>query len=239
MPKRPCSIVLTPDSEDILVADKFGDIFSLPLIPAEQPTAADASPGASSAASPPPPATSTFTPQASELTVHTKRNRQALLDQVISRTNPKAQRGTPRKVDEGFERHLLLGHVSLLTAVALGFDGQGRRYIITADRDEHVRVSRGTQEQAHVIESFCLGHEEFVSRLCVPEGMGDLLVSAGGDPELLVWKWKEGRLVAKAGLLALVNEIVPEATKVAVTGLWGWPGGSAESGTRIVAICER
>ncbi|KAF3762418.1 hypothetical protein M406DRAFT_265134 [Cryphonectria parasitica EP155] len=239
MPKRPCSIVLTPDNKDILAADKFGDVYSVPLIPSEQPpqpTTEGASPAASS---PPPPTRNAYTPQASELTVHTKRNRQALLDQVISKTNPKAHRGTPRRVDESFERHLLLGHVSLLTAVTLGFDAQGRRYIITADRDEHIRVSRGTREQAHVIEAFCLGHEEFVNRLCVPEGMGDLLVSGGGDPDLFVWRWRDGAALARADLLGAVKNTTPEATKVAVTALCSWRPSPTEAWTRVVVICER
>lgn len=248
MPKRPCSIVITPDNQDILSADKFGDVYSLPLLPSPdwKPETAAAT-AAIVAASPSSADTSEFKPQATELTVHTKRNRQALLDQQISRTNPKAQRGSQKKVEaEPFERYLLLGHVSLLTAVALGHDeddqgqGQGRRrYILTADRDEHIRVSRGTREQSYVIENFCLGHDDFVNRLCIPDGMGQLLVSAGGDPDVFVWRWKEGRLLAKAPLLQAVKEVVPQANKVAVTGLCCWPADSAEEGVRIVAICER
>lgn len=243
MPKRPCSIVLTPDNKDILAADKFGDVHSLPLVPvtedspAQPQPAAGTSPAAPSSASPPP-SESAFRPQATELTVHTKRNRQALIDQQVSRTNPKAQRGTPRRVLETFERYLLLGHVSLLTAIALGFDDQGRQYIITADRDEHIRVSRGTREQAHVIEAFCLGHEEFVNRLCIPEGSRDVLVSAGGDTEVFVWRWREGRLLARTDLLGEVQKVAPETGKIAVTGLCCWSGGSTE-GTRIVVTCER
>ncbi|KAJ4417395.1 tRNA (guanine-N(7)-)-methyltransferase non-catalytic subunit trm82, partial [Neurospora sp. IMI 360204] len=43
MPKRPCALALTPDNKTILSADKFGDVFSLPLLfsPSE-PTAAAA-----------------------------------------------------------------------------------------------------------------------------------------------------------------------------------------------------
>lgn len=262
MPKRPCSILITPDKKDILAADKFGDVYSLPLLPSEvssQPrppqeedTAAEAAsspvPGAPSpspapapnSASPPPSSTAApprapFKPQATELTVHTKRNLQALRDQQISRGN---LGGTPRRVVDAFERHLLLGHVSLLTAIALGLDERGRPYIITADRDEHVRVSRGTREQAHVVEAFCLGHEEFVNRIVVPEGMGRLLVSAGGDREVFVWRWREGRLVARTDLLGPVRQVVPGAAKLAVTGLCCWSGGETGA-TRVVVGCER
>lgn len=246
MPKRPCSVVLTPDNKDILAADKFGDVYSLPLIPSEDPAAAAVQPQPQPAdqqeASPAPEAP-VFRPQATELTVHTKRNRQALIDQQMSRTNPKALRGSPRRVDAVFERHLLLGHVSLLTAVALGRDDEGRPYVITADRDEHIRVSRGTRAQAHVVEAFCLGHEHFVNRICVPDDggmMGRLLVSAGGDDDVFVWRWREGRLLARTDLLGAVKDVVPEATKLAVTGLCCWPERSEEGKeTRIVVVCER
>lgn len=267
MPKRPCSIVLTPDNKDILVADKFGDVYSVPLIAPEEPQQQSQPPqptgqDVQATPSPPPTAKSTttttpsFFPQANEFTVHTKRNRQALLDQLSTRNNPNAHRGgTPRRVDEAFERHLLLGHVSLLTAITLGHDyssssnSEPRRYIITADRDEHIRISRGTKEQAHVIEAFCLGHDEFVNRLCVPtstsssvaEAASQLLVSGGGDNDVFVWRWKQGQLVSRADLLGHVKQVVPEATKVAVTGLWSWEGDEqlAEGETRIVVICER
>lgn len=250
MPKRPCSIFITPDNCDILSADKFGDVYSLPLIqsPDWKPkplSDASAEAGSPAPSAHPPSATEqqAYKPQATELTVHTGRNRKALLDQQISRSNPKAQRGTPRRAEpEPFERYLLLGHVSLLTAVALGFDDQSRPYILTADRDEHIRVSRGTREQAHVIERFCLGHEDFVNRLCIPSGMGEILVSAGGDPEVFVWRWREGQLLGKTNLLDAVKGVVPEATKVAVTGLCQWPAANAdneETGTRMVVICER
>lgn len=256
MPKRPCSIVLTPDNKDILAADKFGDVYSLPLIPSDNPnTQPEAAAAAAASQETPSPALATaspspapeptttsnhhFTPQATPLTVHTKRNRRALLDQQVSLTNPKAMNGTPKRVDEVFERHLLLGHVSLLTAITLGHDEQGRRYIITADRDEHIRVSRGTREQAHVIESYCMGHEEFVHRLLIPSGgKGDVLVSAGGDEDLFMWRWREGTLLGRVDLIGRVRQVVEGVEKIAVTGLCCWSGDDAKE-TRIAVICER
>lgn len=50
---------------------------------------------------------------------------------------------------------LILGHTSLLTSFILVDD---EKYVISADRDEHVRVS--WYPQGHVIESFCLGHQK-------------------------------------------------------------------------------
>jgi tRNA (guanine-N(7)-)-methyltransferase subunit TRM82 len=50
---------------------------------------------------------------------------------------------------------LILGHTSVLTTSVLTPD---ESYIITADRDEHIRVS--WFPQGHTIESFCLGHKK-------------------------------------------------------------------------------
>jgi tRNA (guanine-N(7)-)-methyltransferase subunit TRM82 len=51
--------------------------------------------------------------------------------------------------------HLILGHTSMLTTFTLTPD---ERYIITADRDEHIRVS--WYPQGFNIERFCLGHQK-------------------------------------------------------------------------------
>ena len=52
---------------------------------------------------------------------------------------------------------LVLGHASLLTTFLLTSDEQ---YIITADRDEHIRVS--WYPQGYNVEQYCLGHEKYV-----------------------------------------------------------------------------
>ena len=53
---------------------------------------------------------------------------------------------------------LVLGHTSLLTTFLLSHD---EKYILTADRDEHIRVS--WYPQGYCIESYCLGSTKFVS----------------------------------------------------------------------------
>jgi tRNA (guanine-N(7)-)-methyltransferase subunit TRM82 len=55
---------------------------------------------------------------------------------------------------------LILGHTSFLTAFLLSAD---EKYIITADRDEHVRVS--WYPQGYTVEIYCLGHEK---QVCSP-----------------------------------------------------------------------
>ncbi|XP_075287551.1 tRNA (guanine-N(7)-)-methyltransferase non-catalytic subunit WDR4 isoform X2 [Opisthocomus hoazin] len=70
---------------------------------------------------------------------------------------------------------LELGHVSLVLDVTLSPDDQ---YILTADRDEKIRVSLA--KAPYIIVSFCLGHREFVSKILVTPNYPDLLLSASG-----------------------------------------------------------
>nr|XP_058920786.1 tRNA (guanine-N(7)-)-methyltransferase non-catalytic subunit WDR4 isoform X3 [Kogia breviceps] len=70
---------------------------------------------------------------------------------------------------------LELGHLSMLLDVAVSPDD---RYVLTADRDEKIRVSWAAAP--HNIESFCLGHTEFVSRIFVVPDHPELLLSSSG-----------------------------------------------------------
>jgi tRNA (guanine-N(7)-)-methyltransferase subunit TRM82 len=218
MPKRPCALAITDDNSAIISADKFGDVYSLPLIPLETLEAPK------STYNTPEPSVKTFTPAANELTIHSQRNRKALENQR-RQTNK-----TSEKPEPIFEHKLLLGHVSMLTDIALVTLGN-RNYIITADRDEHIRVSRGIP-QTHIIEGFCLGHTEFISRIYVPADRPELLISGGGDDEIFVWEWESGTLVSKMELKKYVlaalrefdkdegSDIPAEQLKIAVSGIY-------------------
>lgn len=117
----------------------------------------------------------------------------------------------------------------MLTDVALVAVNE-RNYIVTADRDEHVRICRGIP-QTHVIEGFCLGHTEFITRLCFPKGRESMMVSGGGDEEVYVWSWLEGKLLSKENLKKYVDvlrsglevfkggEVTVETVKIAVSGI--------------------
>lgn len=217
MPKRPSSITLTPDGATVLVADKFGDVYSLPLLPSPE----DEKPATPEPALDEP---KKYAPSANVLTVHSGRNRKALEEQL-----KQAEKG-PKQVKEApkFKHELILGHVSMLTDVVCSSVGS-RSYILTADRDEHIRVSRGLP-QAHVIEGFCQGHEEFISRLCFASS--DCLVSGGGDTHIYMWNWLQYRLLERLPLLQPILEHYkdqPNRTsmtdfKVAVSGIWSVPG---------------
>ncbi|KAH9826261.1 hypothetical protein Tdes44962_MAKER03645 [Teratosphaeria destructans] len=226
MPKRPCAIQILPDNDTIIIGDKFGDVYSLPLIPATTGENADIKPdqpGKSSVSTPQSRENQTFKPAATILTVHSKRNRRALEAQ-------KQQKNfTPKKEALEFEHKLLLGHVSMLTDAVFTLkevDGIRRGYIITADRDEHIRISRGPP-QAHIIEGYCLGHTEYISKLCLIGGT-DMLISGGGDDWLGIWDWPTFTLRRKFSLQDDVLNLLKttghekevEKTRFNVSGLW-------------------
>lgn len=236
MPKRPCAVQILPDSTTILCGDKFGDVYSLPLLIEPSSTGKyGLHPAADNAR-----ATSSFKPSATNSTVHTQRNRKALEAQL-------KQKDLVSKTKESlnFEHKLLLGHVSMLTDMVYAqrvVDDQRRDCIITADRDEHIRVTRGPP-QSHIIEGYCLGHKEFVSKLCLIPGT-DLLVSGGGDDFLAVWDWPSFELKQKCPLdMVYTAKASPTATQpksIAISGIWVLPA-DAEDGTMtevVVAACE-
>ena len=204
MPKRPCAVVLTPDESTLLCADKFGDVYSLPLMgQTYEPVicSADDKQGLENGPNANP--SKAFVPSASSLTVHTKGNREALRQQQKIK-NPKAE-----KKPLNFDHQLLLGHVSLLTDVAcvsISSSNKTRNYILSSDRDEHIRVSRGIP-QAHIIEGYCLGHTGFISKLCIPPAQPHLLISGGGDESVLLWDWHSGKIRQKLDLRRPVEDL--------------------------------
>ncbi|EFW99629.1 tRNA methyltransferase [Grosmannia clavigera kw1407] len=277
VPKRPSAVAITADGQTILVGDKFGDVYALPLIETEESKKAKAAAKVAEQSDLPvvaaAPTTSTATTtttittplqlQANSFTVHTKGNLQALENQRRQKELQTQQKAKQHPQDAA-DCRLLLGHVSMLTAVAVAeavpaacrgsntiaiTTTPPRPLILSADRDEHIRVTRGVigsspaTSQTHVIETFCLGHTSFVSRMCIAATRPDRLVSAGGDGELRVWDfWPDGRTVSSASLAPLVEQAVGSSTvpQVAVSGLYTFPTDSSPVATSsIVAICER
>lgn len=189
MPKRLCALVLTKCQSTILAGDKFGDVYALPLH-------FSLAPSASSTLKPQLEIPKPYKPSASVLTVHTKGNVEAFRQQQSQKAS------APKKKQEfTFEHTLILGHVSLLTDLVVGTDTSNdhRDYILTSDRDEHIRVSRGIP-QAHVINNYCLCHAQFVSKLCIVPERPRYLISGGGEPSLRIYDWLQGTVVAEAHL---------------------------------------
>ncbi|EYU46561.1 hypothetical protein MIMGU_mgv1a008032mg [Erythranthe guttata] len=128
---------------------------------------------------------------------------------------------------------ILSHYCSIITRLEFSPDGQ---YIVTADRDFKIRVTVFPKEPlngAHEIQSFCLGHTDFVSCLAFvhcQDSANQLLVSGSGDSTVRLWDYASGSLLdtcdvgAKAGLLDSIqgqDEILP-----AVTDLCATPDGS-------------
>ncbi|KAI0773221.1 hypothetical protein BD413DRAFT_540191 [Trametes elegans] len=115
---------------------------------------------------------------------------------------------------------LILGHASMLTTYLLTQDEQ---FIITADRDEHIRVS--WWPKGYVIERYCLGQERFVSALHIPSFDHALLVSGGGDPYLKVWDWLSGKALSE---IAVSQAVEPYIKVRAPKWRHGWNDGDGE-----------
>jgi len=218
MPKKLCALTLTPDGKTIVAGDKFGDVYALPLHPSQDYV---------------PPRRETqvapeeFKPSASELTVHTKGNLDALKQQ-------RAQKNVqPKKESPNFEHKLLLGHVSMLTDVLVAeadVNGRTRQYILTSDRDEHIRVSRGLS-QPHIIEAYCLGHLNFVNNLRILPWERNIMITGGGDLCLKSYKWRTGEMLVendfsnelKEEIQNHLNEHNPDnrtLDKLAISNIW-------------------
>ncbi|KAL9331794.1 hypothetical protein ACSQ67_001404 [Phaseolus vulgaris] len=105
---------------------------------------------------------------------------------------------------------LLSHYCSIITSLEFSPDG---RFILSADRDFKIRVTCFPEKPlngAHQIQSFCLGHTEFVSCLAFvqdlecPQG---LLLSGSGDSTVRLWNVESGALLdtcevaIKAGLV--------------------------------------
>ena len=118
----------------------------------------------------------------------------------------------------------MLGHASLLTTFLLSPDEQ---YILTADRDEHIRVS--WFPQGYAVERYCLGNERFVAALHIPAFAPEQLVSGGGDPVLKVWEWMSGRLLADIHVADVAEGYVKVRAPKRKRG-WGDGDGDEEGG---------
>ncbi|KAL5210144.1 hypothetical protein ABZP36_005767 [Zizania latifolia] len=105
----------------------------------------------------------------------------------------------------------IFGHYcSIITSMKFSPDG---RFIATADRDFKIRVTLFPKKPlrgAHEIQSFCLGHTEFVSCIaftCLSEGPSFLL-SGGGDSTVRLWDYINGCLLDTCQIQDKVGELL-------------------------------
>lgn len=204
--KRPCAATQIPSSNLLAVADKFGDVY---VLPKHSPQAgADAQ-----TQDAPELKIRSNAPAANHLTVHSQRNRRALREQRRRVAVP-ADSGSNIKPHSPPNSSPLLGHVSMLADVE-ATHAMGQNLLITADRDEHVRISSITNE-VHRARSFCLGHLTFLCKVCFLSSKEDGLISGDGDAYLHVWKATAGRLLQSFDLQRIVDEetylLYPDST---------------------------
>ncbi|KAK3193752.1 hypothetical protein Dsin_025062 [Dipteronia sinensis] len=105
---------------------------------------------------------------------------------------------------------LLAHYCSIITGLEFSPDGQ---YVVSADRDFKIRVTifpKKPLDGAHEIQSFCLGHTEFVSCLAFvitldyPQGF---LVSGSGDSTVRLWDITSGSLLDTCEVAAKVGHL--------------------------------
>ena len=85
---------------------------------------------------------------------------------------------------------LLMGHLSMILDLKLSPD---QKFLISSDRDEKIRISK--YPNCYNIESFCMGHKEYVSSIVVWND--EWIISGSGDGSLRLWNFKLGKLINK------------------------------------------
>ena len=85
---------------------------------------------------------------------------------------------------------LVLGHLSQLLDIVVSHDGDR---LLTADRDEKIRVSRFPN--CYNIDNYCLGHTEFVTTLALTRGSRVNVISGSGDGTIRLWDYTTGEEV--------------------------------------------
>ncbi|DAZ99474.1 TPA: hypothetical protein N0F65_001659 [Lagenidium giganteum] len=91
----------------------------------------------------------------------------------------------------------LLGHTtSMITHMATNSDSS---LLLTADRDEKIRVSRFPQTS--IVQSYCLGHEASLTKISCCVLTPELVVSTSLDNTIKLWNMKSGELLGSHQLL--------------------------------------
>ncbi|CCK68167.1 Trm82p KNAG_0A04990 [Huiozyma naganishii CBS 8797] len=141
-PKRPNAITIDEDGKTLLMADKFGDVYSMSID--------------------------------SEVT-----------DAINEESSP------------------ILGHVSMLTDIKFVKGTNDKKYLITADRDEHIKISH--YPESYVVSKWLFGHKEFVCNVSIPAWKPKWLASAGGDDSVLLWNWMKGVKIGEFNYKELIT----------------------------------
>lgn len=95
----------------------------------------------------------------------------------------------------------LLGHLSLLLDILQTFD---EKFIITSDRDEKIRVS--CYPNTYNIQTYCLGHKEFVNHIEILPHNNKYLLSTSGDGFMKLWDYITGKVCYKIDTYLDIND---------------------------------
>ncbi|KAI5637413.1 hypothetical protein NE865_09844 [Phthorimaea operculella] len=95
----------------------------------------------------------------------------------------------------------LLGHLSLLLDI---LQTDNEKYIITSDRDEKIKVS--CYPNTYNIQTYCLGHKEFVNHLELLPHNSSYLTSTSGDGHIKCWDYITGKLCYSIDTYQDVND---------------------------------
>lgn len=82
----------------------------------------------------------------------------------------------------------ILGHLSLLLDI---LQTQDNKFIITSDRDEKVKVS--CYPNTYNIQTYCLGHKEFVNHIELLPHDVQYLLTTSGDGTVKLWNYTDGK----------------------------------------------
>ncbi|XP_009412344.2 tRNA (guanine-N(7)-)-methyltransferase non-catalytic subunit TRM82 [Musa acuminata AAA Group] len=111
----------------------------------------------------------------------------------------------------------ILGHYcSIITRLEFSPD---ERFIASADRDFKIRITvfpKLPLKGAHEIQSFCLGHKDFVSCFafaCPPGCAHGFLFSGSGDSTVRLWDFISGLLLATCEVGAMVGSLQYNGTE--------------------------
>jgi len=115
------------------------------------------------------------------------------------------------KDGEEAKSEFLLGHMSLITSMVLA---KGDEYVITADRDEHIRVSYFPD--AYDIHSVCLGHKVFVTALALHPVHDHIVISGDGSGSLRAWDYVKATQTSEASIKDGAAEVKSEVAVLAL-----------------------
>lgn len=101
----------------------------------------------------------------------------------------------------------ILGHVSMLTDVLVA-EHDNKQFILTSDRDEHIKVSH--YPQTFVVKHWLFGHDEFISSMVLPDFDKNLLITGGGDDLIFLWNWFDQKLISSFNLRPFVEKYLTD-----------------------------